>query len=146
MTEFKSSSFVIVKNLLYAVFGGAAAVFIAHIWLNFTYSIIIGSALCLILAYFALFGDNLRAVIDGDELIVYRGKKEKYRFTISQCHFHSRMVTKSGDSDCHLTITSPDGSSQTVDFSMLGASRYYRFLDALGFNDETQTLETTKKQ
>lgn len=147
MKEFKSNPLVILKNIFFALCGGFVLAIIANFFLSPTISKVLGLLAFLGGTYFAVVLDNIRIVIEGDNLIFYRGKKEIHRFTISECSFHSLIRSSSGDSSCDLTIkTSEDDYGTTIDCSMLGSGRYLQLLDALGFNNqEPVNISTTKK-
>ena len=147
MLVFKSSLFVIVKNVAYALGGGAFAALIASIWLELIIAIIIGVAFALLMTYFAVFGDNFRVEVAGDIFTVYRRNKIKHQFDVTEVSLHARIKTVDGDSDCKLTVTGCDGKSAHIDLSMLGQSRFYKLLDALGVLDaEPIEVKTTTKK
>lgn len=147
MKEFKSNPLVILKNVFFAVCGGFVLAIIANFFLSPTISKILGILAFLGGTYVAVALDNIRIIIDGDNLILYRGKKETHRFIISECSFHSLIRSSTGDSSCDLTIkTNENDYGTTIDCSMLGSNRYLQLLDALGFNDqEPVNISTTKK-
>ena len=143
---YKSSLFVKIKNVIYGIFGGGALTFIASWFVSLEIAIIIGVAGFLLMAYFALIGDNIRVIVDGDFFSVYRGKKEKHRFNWKEVGIHANIKTTDGDSDCKLTVEDPDGETTYIDCSMLGASRFYKLLDAIGVTDaKPVAVETIKK-
>lgn len=149
--EYKSSLYIIIKNIIYGIFGGAFATFIASIWLELTYSIAIGGTLGLLIIYFAVFGDNIRLLIDDEKLRIYRFRKLKHEFDLNEVSFSARIKTTydsaGSDSDCTLNVTKKDGETVSIDCSMLGARRFYRLLDDLEINNGAPTkLETKKKK
>jgi hypothetical protein len=145
MLTFKSSAFIIVKNIIYGVFGGGVAALIASWFLDLTVAVAIGAVLGLLIIYFALFGDNIRVVVGDGEFSVFRGRKLKHSFKLNEVGFHASIRTKNGDSDCTLTVEQADGTKTSIDCGMLGASRFNRLLDALGVADsEPIAVKTTK--
>lgn len=132
MITYKSSLFVIIKNVIYGVAGGAVLALILSWFIdNLVIAIAIAAVVGLFVVYLALFGDNIKIVIDGDDLSFYKMGKLKHHFKISEVGFRAKIKTRDGDSDCNLTVLSADGSETTIDCSMLGNSRFYKLLDSL---------------
>lgn len=147
MIVYKSNPLIVLKNLVYAAFGGLLATMIAGWFLGATISIIIGAAIALYIMYCVLYGDNFKIVVDGDELSFYRRDKLVHRFKISEVGFRANIRSSSADSDCTLTVVKPDGSSTRIDCTTLGESRFYELLDTLKITDqEPKTVETKKKK
>ena len=148
MKEFKSSLFIIVKNVFYGIFGGAAIALIMYMFMeDLVIPIIVGTVLGLLIIYFAIVKDNIRIIVDPDRFTVYRGKKLKHSFNTKEVSMHAKIKTVDGDSDCTLTVTTPDGKETRIDCSMLGQSRFYKLLDALDvFDGEPVEVRTKKKQ
>ncbi len=148
--EYKSSLFIIIKNIVYGIVGGAFAGFIATIWLDPLYCILIGSGLGLLLIYFAVFGDNIKLVIEDDKLYVYRFSKLKYEFNLEEVEINARIKTTydsaGSDSDCTLNVVKETGETVRVDCSMLGVTRFYRLLEDLKITDNVPTKVVTKKK
>ncbi|MDR3295024.1 MAG: hypothetical protein LBT26_04215 [Clostridiales Family XIII bacterium] len=142
---FKSSTFVIIKNIIYAVAGGLVAAFIANWFLDSRIAAAIGVFLCLLIAYFAMFGDNIRIVVGEDDFTVFRRRKLRHSFKLSEVSIHAKIRSTTGDSDCTLTVTERDGSQTHIDCTMLGGSRFYRLLDALRVTDPEPVEVKTKK-
>ncbi len=142
MKIYKSSSFVIVKNCVYALFGGAAAALIASIWLDWQVAAAIGGGLCLLMLYFALFGDRISICIDGDSVRILRGQKVKQAFLLSQVELSAHIKTVDSDSDCTLTARYPDNSTKSIDCTMLGRARFLRLLDDLGVTNQPVKIPT----
>jgi hypothetical protein len=133
--------------VLYGVAGGAVAALIASWFLDLTAAVVIGAFLGLLIIYFTLFSDNIRIVVDGDDFTVFRRGKVRHSFKLSEVGVHARIRTKSGDSDCKLTVEDAAGGKTYIDCSMLGASRFYRLLEALHVTDsEPAEIKTTKKE
>ena len=145
MIVYKSSLFIIAKNVFYGIFGGGFAGLVAS-WfsLDLIFSIPIGVLVGSFIIYSALIGDNIRVEIDGDTLSFYRLGKLKHQFQISRVGLHAKIRTSDGDSDCNLTITDEEGKSTNIDCSMLGKSRFYKLLDSLKVFDEPVELPTRK--
>lgn len=143
---YKSSVFIKIKNVIYAIFGGAALSFIASWFLSLEIAIAIGAVIFLAITYFALIRDNIRIIVDGDYFSVYRGKKERHRFNRTEVSISAKIKTTNGDSDCTLTVEEPTGETTYIDCSMLGASRFEKLLESIGAA-EPRTVEviTTKK-
>jgi len=144
MIVYKSSAFVIIKNVIYGVIGGVVAAFIAHIFLQWYLSAAIGVVLGLFVVYIALIGDNIKVVIDGDALSVYRRGKRKYYFKISEVELRARIKTTDGDSDCDLSVTERNGDVTCIDCSMLGKSRFYKLLESLHVTDAAPAAVRTR--
>jgi hypothetical protein len=146
MLTFKSSIFILIKNVFYGVVGGAVAALIASYFLDLTIAIAIGVVLGLLIIFFTLFSDNIKVVVGEGDFTVFRRGKARYSFKLSEVGFHARIRTKSGDSDCKLTVEEANGNKTYIDCSMLGASRFYRLLDALHVTDSEPTeIKTTKE-
>jgi hypothetical protein len=143
---YKSSAFIIVKNVIYSILGGIAVALILSWFIDANLAVIIGGAVGLLIIYFVLIGDNIRVEIDGDRLSFYRFKKLKHEFSIGKSGFNARIKTTDGDSDCTLTVIQENGEETYIDCSMLGKSRFYKLLDALRVTDpEPVEVETKKK-
>ncbi len=145
MTVIKSSALIMVKNTIYGVAGGFVAALIASWFLDLNIAIGIGVVLGLIMIYFALIGDNIRVEIDGDSLSFFSKGKLRHQFAISEVKLSAKIKTSRGDSDCDLAVTDKEGKITHIDCSMLGASRFYRLLDALHVtNSEPIAVKTQK--
>lgn len=150
MREFKSSLFVIGKNVAYGI-GGALLVALVLSWfINTTIAVVLGIAAGAAIIYLAVHSNNIRVVVDGDAVAFFRGEKELHRFTLADHSFHAKIVTTTGsgipDSDCDLTVTAPDGTETEIDCSMLGHGRFMELLDCLGFNNQPPTPVATVKK
>jgi len=146
MQTFKSSAFIIVKNVIYGIVGGAVAALIASWFLELTVAIIIGAVLGLLIIYFAVVGDNIEIVVESDHFFVRRRGKVKYAFKTDEVGIHAKIRTKSGDSSCALVVTKSDGSQTAIDCSMLGASRFHKLLAALHVTDAPVEVKTSGKE
>ena len=145
MTVYKSSIFVLLKNVFYGIGGGFVAALIGNAFMDMLYAIILGIVLGAAVIYITLVSDNIKVTIDGDILSFYRLGKLKHQFSISRVGLHARIKSSGGDSDCTLTVTEPDGRETAIDCSMLGERRFYKLLDELKVGDEPIELATTKK-
>ena len=151
MREYKSSLFIIGKNVVYGIAGAFVAALVLSWFLSGAVSVILGILAGLAIIYFAVISDNITVVLDNGEMSVYRiGGRLLHRFRLDDCSFHAKIVTTSdmtgGDSDCTLTIDCADGGETNLDCSMLGKTTFMELLDALGFNDtQPEKLSTTKK-
>lgn len=148
--EYKSSLFVIGKNVLYGVGGAFVAALVLSWFLNGTLAVILGILAGLAIIYFAVIGDNIRVVLDDETLSIYRLGKLKHSFKLDESSFHAKVVTTTdstgSDSDCDLTVTGPDGEETRIDCSMLGYRRFMELLDDLGFNDgDPKAVPTLQK-
>ena len=147
MTVFKSSLFIIIKNVIYGVLGGTFAAVILNVFIDLPWAIVCGILLGLLIIYVVIIRDNFKVVIEDDRFTVYRHNKVKYRFTLSEVSLNARIKTVDGDSDCTLMVTEQDGKTTYIDLSMLGQSRFYRLLDALMITDsEPLEVKTTKRR
>jgi|GEM_PF-889623 len=126
---YKSSLFIIVKNAVYGVLGGAVIAFFLNIFLLTYLAVIIGAVISLLIVYFAAIGDNIRVVIDGDTFTVYRRGKVKHSFNMCEVSLEARIKNRAGD--CILMVTEQNGESTRIDCSMLGQNRFYRLLEDL---------------
>lgn len=146
MKEFKSSNFIVLKNIVYGIFGGAFLALIAYWFLPFYIAAAIGCAAFLFMLYCALYGDRIRIVVEDDRFFIYRRKKLKHQFVRREVGLYAKIRTSDGDSDCTLTVEEADGNKTYIDCSLLGASRFYKLLDALDVTDpEPVAVKTTKK-
>lgn len=146
MIELKSKKTRIFKEIIYAFVGAIFLSYVFSIFLRDDIALIIGILAFLLFSYFAIVSDNIKVIIDGDDLIFYNGKKKKYHYAISQCSFSSSIEYSSGIDTCTLVVKTPeDEIGEYIDCSMLGEKNYLELLDILGFNDEV-VLETTKKE
>ena len=146
MKVYKSSLFVRIKNVIYGIFGGAILAWIANWFLRMELAIAIGVAAFLLIAYFALVGDNIKIIVEGDFFAVHKRGKEKYRFNYKEVGIHANIKTDGTDSDCLLTIEEANGKQTQLDCSMLGRSRFYKLLDSLQVTDaQPMKVATTKK-
>lgn len=149
MKEYKSSLFVIGKNIVYGVGGALVAMLVASWFLSDFLAVLLGLAAGAAIIYFAVIGDNIAVTLDDGTMTVRRLGKLLHTFEVGECSFHAKVVTTSdmtgGDSDCMLTVTDADGEETRLDCSMLGKSRFMELLDDLGFNDQPAVaLATTK--
>lgn len=146
MTVFKSNPFVVIKNLVFAAFGGLLAVMIAGWFLGAAVAVAIGAAIAFYIMYCVLFRDNFKIVVDGGLLSFYRRENLVHRFTINDTRFSANISTSMCDSDCILTVKGPDGSVTPIDLTNIGEGPFYELLDLLGVTDpEPQAIETKKK-
>lgn len=146
MTVFKSNPFVVIKNLVFAAFGGLLAAMIAGWFLGTAIAVAIGAAIALYIMYCVLFRDNLKIVVGGGVLSFYRRENLVHRFTINDTVFHANVSSSMCDSDCILTATGPDGSITAIDLTNIGEGPFYELLDLLGVtNPEPKAIETKKK-
>ena len=146
MITYKSSLFIIIKNIIYGIFGGGLAGLIASWFLELNISIIIGAVICFLICYFALVNDNIKLKIDGNDFYVYRLGKLKYHYKLDKVSLSAKIKTVDGDSDCILIVTEEGGGQTHIDCSMLGYSRFDRLLDTLGVTDpEPVEVKTTVK-
>lgn len=146
MVVYKSNPFVIIKNLVFAAFGGLLAAMIAGWFLGTTIAVVIGAAIALYVTYCVLFRDNFKIVADDGVLSFYRRENLAYRFIINDVGFHANIRTSMGDSDCTLTVTEPDGSVTRIDCTTIGEGPFYELLDLLKVTDpEPNAIETKKK-
>ena len=148
--EYKSSLFIIVKNIVYGVAGGFTAALVASWFLGSSAAIVIGFAVCAAIIYFAVIGDNITVVVENGEMIVSRFSRELHRFTLDECAFNAKIVTTSdmtgGDSDCTLRVIDADGEETSIDCTMMGRTRFMRLLEDLGLvNGPAVPLATTRK-
>lgn len=152
MRTYTSSPFIIAKNIVFGLFGGAVAAWICTWFLAERTALVIGGVIVLLLVYFALIGDNYRLTLDDKQLCVYRLGKLRHTFLLRMYGFSARIKTTydgtGGDSDCHLIATSEDtGEVTRLDLSMLGKQRFMLLLADLGFDaDAPKKLVTAKKQ
>ncbi|MDR1100762.1 MAG: hypothetical protein LBL34_00120 [Clostridiales bacterium] len=145
MITYKCSILVIIKNVIYSLFGGVAAWLVASCFLEFNTAVMIGVGLCVIMLYFTLFGDRIKITVDDDILAVYRHGKIKHQFNLKEVGLHANVRTSQGDSDCMLTITESNGDETSVDCSLLGASRFYKLLHTLKVTDPAPVVVETIK-
>lgn len=149
MKEYKSSLFVIGKNVVYGVGGGFVAALVLSWFISAGVAVVLGCLAGLAIIYFAVIGDNIRVTLDDDTLAIYRLGKLKHSFKVAECSFNAKIVTTTGsavsDSDCDLTIADAGGEETTIDCSMLGRSRFLELLDDLGFNDQAPSAVPTTK-
>ena len=143
MKIYKSSLFIIVKNVIYGICGGAVIAFILNLLLLTYLAVIIGAVVGLLIIYFAVIGDNIRVVIDGDNFTVYRRGKAKHSFNMCEVSLEARIKNRAGD--CILTVTEQNGESTRIDCSMLGQNRFYRLLADLRVVGEPAEVVPTKK-
>lgn len=143
MQEFKSKKTKIFKEIAYGFIGGIFLSYILNKFLRIETALIIGILFFLLIIYWSTVIDNIKVVIDGDELIFYRGKKEKYRFVISQCSFSSSIESSDGVDICTLVVKTIKKET-AIDCSMLGSKNYEKLLDILEIN-ETISLAAVKK-
>ena len=150
MKEYKSSLFVIGKNILYGVGGGFVAALVLSWFINGSVAVVIGILAGLAIIYFAVIGDNIRVELDGETLAIYRLGKLRHSFKLAESSFRAKVVTTSdstgSDSDCDLTVVGPDGEETRIDCSMLGYGRFMELLDDLGFNDQKPEVVPTLKK
>ena len=147
MNIFKSSLFIIVKHVIYSIFGGVVITFLLNIFLHPLLSIVIGVALGLLFMYFAIIGDNFKVVVEDDRFTVYKRNKMKHQFYMDEVSLHAKIKTVNGDSDCTLTVTTADGEDIPIDLTMLGQSRFYKLLNALNvFDSEPIEVKTITKK
>lgn len=149
MTQYKSSLFVIVKNVAYGVGGGFVAALVASWFLSGFFAIVVGLAAGLAIIYFAVYSDNIVITLNDGVMSVHRFGKLLHEFKVEECQFNAKVVTTSdmtgGDSDCTLHISRADGDEVHLDCSMLGRGRFMQLLDDLGFNDTAPVaLATTR--
>lgn len=150
MKRYKSSLFVIGKNVLYGVGGGFVAALVVSWFAGGFTAVLVGIVAGLAIIYFAVYGDNIEITLDDGVMTVTRFGKLLHTFTVDECSFNAKVRTTSdmtgGDSDCTLRITRADGGEVHLDCSMLGERRFMELLDDLGFNDtEPVALATTRK-
>ena len=147
---YKSSLYIIIKNIVYGICGGGVAALIIHIWLELIPSIAIGTALGLFIIYLAVYSDNIKLVIDSEKLSIYRFSKLKHEFNLSEVSIGATVKTTydgaGSDSDCYLIITKSENEVERIDCSMLGARRFYRMLDDLEINNGDPVKIKTKKK
>ena len=146
MKEFKSSAYIVVKNLIYGIIGGAVIAFILNIWINIWYALGLGVLIAIWYVLTTLLKDMKKVVIYDDRFEIVRRGKVLHSFKRSEVAIRASIRTKGGDSDCTLRITSADGREELIDCSMLGRNRFYRLIDELGVLDpEPIELKTKKK-
>ena len=141
MVEFKSNILIVIKILIYYVFLITVITLVSYnvliLWkgIHLSYPLLgIIWAVLLILALALIGYDCVRVVVQDDELIIYRGRKVKNRFVISDCKMDSKIITRRLSSDCQLIIES-DSGFEWLDCSMMGRKRFERLQDAIGFNN-----------
>ncbi len=149
MREFKSSLYVMGKNVAYGLGGAFLSGLVLSWFINSTVASILGLAVGAAIIYLAVHSNNIRVTVDGEAVSFYRKDRLLHRFTLSDHSFNAKIVTTTGsgisDSDCDLTVTAPDGTSTEIDCSMLGHGRFLELLDCLGFNDNPAPVETVKQ-
>lgn len=148
--EYKSSLFVVIKNVVYGIGAAFVAALVLSWFINGYLALLLGMAAGAAIIYFAVHGDNIRVLLDDDTVSFYRGKKLLHAFNRVDHSFRAHVVTTidstGSDSDCDLTVIAPDGSETRIDCSMLGYRRFMGLLDGLGFNDQSpEQVETVKK-
>lgn len=151
MREYKSSLFVIGKNVVYGVGGGFVAALVLSWFLHAAIAVIGGLIAGAAIIYFAVFSDNISITVDDEKMEVFRFGKLLHSFKLSECGFKAKIVTTTGsavsDSDCDLTVSGPGESETTIDCSMLGRSRFLELLSDLGMDDkEPVAVPTTAKK
>lgn len=148
MKEYKSSLFVIGKNIVYGIGGAFVAALVASWFLSGFLAVLIGLAAGAAIIYFAVIGDNITVTLDDATMSVHRLGKLLHTFNREECSFHAKVVTTTdvtSDSDCTLTVTDADGEETALDCSMLGKTTFMRLLDDLGFNDQPAVAVATTK-
>ena len=150
MREFKSSLFVIAKNVLYGVGGAFVAALVLSWFLNGTVAVLLGLAVGAAIIYLAVYSNNIRVAVDNNTVSFHRRGTLLHQFSLDDHSFRAKVVTTTdstgSDSDCDLTVTAPDGSETQIDCSMLGYNQFMELLDCLGFNDQPPVaVETMKK-
>ena len=147
---YKSSLYIIIKNIIYGICGGGVIILIAHIWLDLTRAIALGSLIGIFIIYLAVFVDNIKLIIEDNKLSIYRFNKLKYEFNLEEVSIGASIKTTydgaGSDSDCTLIITNSNGEVERIDCSMLGARRFYRMLDSLEINNGAPLKIKTKKK
>ena len=149
MHEYKSSLFVIGKNVVYGIAGGFIIALALSWFIDSLAASLAGAAAGLAILYFTIIGDNIRIVVTDDAVEVYRLTALKHSFKLADCRFNAKIVTSGSiisDSECNLTITGEDGDETTIDCSMLGYRRFMALLDDLGVtNPDPVEVPTTKQ-
>lgn len=141
MKEFKSNIFIVLKNTTIYIF--AMSVFILIVYqaliqfkgIHLSYPLL--GAICvagLVIVLAIVWSDWIRIAVQDGEMIIYRGKRVKNHFVISDCKMSSKITTKGFNSDCQLTIEY-DGGIEWLDCSMLGKRRYKKLLETIGFDN-----------
>jgi len=148
---YKSSLYIIIKNIVYGICGGGVAALIIHIWLDLIPSIVVGTSIGLFIIYLAVYADNIKLIIENEKLSIYRFSKLKHEFNLSEVSISASIKTTydgaGSDSDCYLTITKSENKVERIDCSMLGVRRFYRMLDDLDINNgEPVKIKTKKKE
>lgn len=141
MKEFKSNIFIVLKNTIIYSLAMSVILLIANqaliqfkrVHLSFPVLGAIG-AIGLVIVLAIVWSDWIRIVVQDGKMIIYRGKKVKNHFVVSDCKISSKITTKGFNSNCQLTIEH-DSGIEWLDCSMLGTRRYKKLLEAIGFDN-----------
>lgn len=151
MTIYKSSLFIIGKNIVYAVAGACVAAFILNIFVSEAVAVGIGALTGLAIAYLVIYQNIITVEVGDGIMTVSRFGKRQHEFELAGCSLRANIRTTSDstgtDSDCTLTVIREDGDETHIDCTMMGADRFYELLEDLGLvNPDPVPLRTTKKK
>lgn len=109
MQVYRRTFFSMLKGLVLAVCAAGAAYVIAGIFIASSgVVLLIALAVLVLLAYSAVFSENIRIELEGGELRVYKGRRLTHRFGLRSCSVRYQIRTEGGfpvTHDIHLYIT-----------------------------------------
>jgi len=149
MEIYKPSMYITLKNAFYGLFIGVGAAWVAYYFLDFTTCIFVGIGVGLLCAYWIGFTGKVSIHVEGDRVLVLKGRTVTHSFSRGEVLLRMRVSTKNGDSNCSLTFATPGASETVIDCSCFGRSRFMKLCDRLEINQpeeiEAKTLPTKKK-
>lgn len=157
MKEYKRSSFIMLKETVYALAGGVVTFFIATFAVGYfmpdettnVYLIagVITAVVVLFLLYLALIASAIRFEVDGNELRYYKGNKLRNTFNIKSSSIRYVKRSKGIDSDIEFYVTDHNNGGREVQInaSPLGGMRFDRMFEDLKQSIDQEEVLTVKE-
>lgn len=139
----------LILNLLFGLLGSVALGFFIGLFLDGIYAYVIGAIMFLLYLWLVFFDNLLTVIIDGDRLIIKKGKDSR-SYVISECEFRGGgKKNKRTDSSYVITVILPNGEEDPFDCLLLGKSQFRDILKDLGIvgNDGVPSeMKSTKEE
>lgn len=147
MSVYKTSTFRVVKNILYGFF---FAFLVGFLTTYFTqremYGLVAAVIALLLYVLLVVVGNTMTVTVNGRTLTVTKGKKTK-TYQLDQCRIGYQKSYDGVSTDYKLKVEQPDGEVDYIDCDVLGGMQFNRLLEDIGigeFQNEATKLETKK--
>lgn len=150
--EFKRNPVKFVESILLAGFAGVAVYFISQFFTkNMTVVYGLSGAVVLFMVLTAIFGENIKFVLEDKTLHYYERGKLKNSFYLPECNISYRLKADSmSTNDITMTIedfSKPEQVKARLDCTPLGSKRFWQMLGEIQETADipVKKLEVEKK-